>query len=102
MTDFVKKTKLTELVNKIPEVSGFATKTALTAVQNKIPDVTLVKKTNFAGRISFGDGAQNYLVLYRYLKKMVIVTIFHHVNLKDCLMKLLSLLLRVITVLLQH
>ena len=47
MTDFVKKTKLTELVYKIPDISGFATKTALTAVQNKIPDVRLVKKTNY-------------------------------------------------------
>ena len=35
--DVVKK--LTELENKIPDVSGLATKTALTAVENKIPDV---------------------------------------------------------------
>ena len=48
VTDFVRKTKLTELENKIPDVSGLATKTALTAVENKIPDVSsLVKKTNF-------------------------------------------------------
>ena len=39
MTDFVKKTKLTELENKIPEVSSLATETALTAVENKIPSV---------------------------------------------------------------
>ena len=45
ITDFVKKTKLTELENKIPDVSSLATKTALTAVENKIPDVSsLVKK----------------------------------------------------------
>ena len=45
MTDFVKKTKLTELENKIPDVSSLATKTPLTAVENKIPDVnSLVKK----------------------------------------------------------
>ena len=45
MTDFVKKTKLTELENKILDVSSLATKTALAAVENKIPDVTsLVKK----------------------------------------------------------
>ena len=44
-TDFVKKTKLTELENKIPDVSSLATKTALTAVENKIPGVSsLVKK----------------------------------------------------------
>ena len=39
MTDFVKKTKLTELENKILEVSSLATETALTAVENKIPSV---------------------------------------------------------------
>ena len=40
MTDFVKKAKLTELENKIPDVSNLATKTALTAVENKIPSVS--------------------------------------------------------------
>ena len=45
MTDFVKKTKLTELENKIPDVSSLATKSALTAAENKIPSVSsLVKK----------------------------------------------------------
>ena len=53
MTDFVKKTKLTELENKILDVSSLATKTALAAVENKIPDVTsLVKKTNCDTKIS--------------------------------------------------
>ena len=45
MTDFVKKTKLTELENKIPDISNLATKITLTAVEKKIPDVSsLVKK----------------------------------------------------------
>ena len=45
MTDLVKKAKLTELENKIPDISDLETKTALTAVENKIPDVSnLVKK----------------------------------------------------------
>ena len=46
VTNFVKKkTKLTELESKIPNVSSFATKAALTAVGNKIPNVSsLVKK----------------------------------------------------------
>ena len=45
MTDFVKKTKLTELENKISDVSSLATKTALTAVEHKIPSaISLVKK----------------------------------------------------------
>ena len=47
MTDFIKKAKLTELGNKIPDVSTLATKTALTAVENKTPSVSsLVKKKN--------------------------------------------------------
>ena len=53
VTDFVKKTKLTELENKIPDVSSLATKTALTAVENKIPDVSsFIKKTNYDTKIS--------------------------------------------------
>ena len=49
MTNFcLKKQKLTELENKIPDVSNLATNTALTAVENKIPSVSsLVKKTNY-------------------------------------------------------
>ena len=40
-----KKTKLTKLENKIPDIIGLATETALTAFENKIPDVgSLVKK----------------------------------------------------------
>ena len=53
VSDFVKKTKLTELKNKIPDVSSLATKTALTAVENKIPAVSsLVKKTDYSTKIS--------------------------------------------------
>ena len=45
MTDFVKKAKLTNLENKIPDVSSFATITALTAVEKKTSSVSnLVKK----------------------------------------------------------
>ena len=45
--------KLTELENKITDVSSLATKTALTAVENKIPDVSsLVKKTSYGTKIS--------------------------------------------------
>ena len=40
----VKKTdynaKITEIENKIPDISNLATKTALTTVENKIPNVT--------------------------------------------------------------
>ena len=45
MTDFVKKATLTELGNKIPDVSNLATKSTLTVAENKIPNVSnLVKK----------------------------------------------------------
>ena len=38
-------TKITELENKIPDISNLATKTALTTVENKISSVSnLVKK----------------------------------------------------------
>ena len=48
MTDFVTEAKLTELENKIPDISNLATKTALTIVENRIPDVSnLVKKTDY-------------------------------------------------------
>ena len=53
MTDFVKKSKLTELENKISDVSTLATKTALTAVENKIPSVSnLFKKPDNDTKIS--------------------------------------------------
>ena len=53
MTDFVKKAKLTELENKIPDISNLATKTALTTVENKIPSVSnLVKKTDYNTKIT--------------------------------------------------
>ena len=52
MTDFVKKAKLTELENEIPDVSNLATKTALTAVENKIPSVSsLVERIDQNTRI---------------------------------------------------
>ena len=52
MTDFVKKAKLTELENKIPNASSLATKTALTAVENKIPSVSnLVKKQTMTQKL---------------------------------------------------
>ena len=53
MTDFVKKSKLTELENKILDISNLTTKTALTAVENKIPRVSsLVKKTDCNTKIT--------------------------------------------------
>ena len=54
---FVKKTdyssKITEIENKIPSISGLATNSSLTAVENKIPNVSgLVKKRDYNTKIS--------------------------------------------------
>ena len=47
MSNLVEKRKLTELENKIHDISNLATKTALTTVENEIPDVTnLATKTS--------------------------------------------------------
>ena len=53
----VKKTdlnaKITEIENKIPNITGLPTNLALTAVENKIPDVSdLVKKTDYDTEIN--------------------------------------------------
>ena len=62
MADFVEKTKLTELEDKIPDVSSLATKTALTAVENKIPSVSsLGKKTNYDTKIT--EIEKNFLIM---------------------------------------
>ena len=46
----VKKTdynsKISEIENKIPSISGLVTTSALTAVENKIPDVSSLVKKN--------------------------------------------------------
>ena len=53
MTDFVKEAKLTELENKIPDISNLATKIALTTAENKIPDVSnLVEKTDYSTKVT--------------------------------------------------
>ena len=52
MTDFVKKIKLTELENKIPDVISLTTTNALSAGENKIASVSnLVKKTDYNTKI---------------------------------------------------
>ena len=45
--------KLTELENKVPDISNLATKTALTTVENKIPNVSnLVNKPDYNIKIA--------------------------------------------------
>ena len=71
-TDF--NSKIIEVENKIPNITGLATNSALTAVENKIPDVSsLVKKTDFDTKVSEID-TPNYLVfqpMYKYFEKFV-------------------------------
>ena len=46
-------TKITDLENKILDVSNLATKTALTTVENKIPSVSnLVNKTDYNTKLA--------------------------------------------------
>ena len=50
-TDY--SSKITEIKNKIPYISGLATNSALAAVENKIPNVSgLVKKTDYNTKIN--------------------------------------------------
>ena len=50
-TDY--NTKITEIEDKIPDISGLTTKTVLTTVENKIPDISgLVKKTDYNTKIT--------------------------------------------------
>ena len=51
--NLVKKAKLTELENKIPNVNSLATKTALTVIENKIPSVSsFAKKADYETKIT--------------------------------------------------
>ena len=53
MIDFVKKAKLTELENKISNISNLVIKNALTTVENKIHNVNnLVKKTDYNTKVT--------------------------------------------------
>ena len=66
--DVVKKTdydaKITEIENKIPDISNLATKTALNTVKNKILDTSgLVKKTDHNTEIMKIEGKILILVI---------------------------------------
>ena len=68
MADFVKQVKLTELENKIPDISNLATKTALTAVENKIPSVSnLVKKIDYNTKINKIENKLNNHIHDKYI-----------------------------------
>ena len=63
----LKKAKLTELENKIPDISNLATKRALTAVENKIPDVSnlVKKKTDYNTKVT---EIENKLIVHNHDK----------------------------------
>ena len=53
VTDFVKEAKLTELENKISDITNLATKSALTTVENKMPSVSnLIKKADYNTKVT--------------------------------------------------
>ena len=74
-----------------------ATKAELKAEQEKIIKLRTFDSSYFRGKNHFeDDGTQNYLILqpmYRYFKSIGIVIIVLHGNLKNCLTKVLHLLL---------
>ena len=91
--------KLTSFNKKIT-----SNKTKHLIVENELKKLKTFDSSYFIGKSHFEeDGTQNYLVfqpMYRYFKGLlvlVVVIIFIFGNLKDCLMKILQLLLQVIT-----
>ena len=76
VSDLVKKTnfnaKITEVEDKIPNITGLATSSALTAVENKIPDFSsLVKKTDYETKISdINTNKTKHLLVENELKKL--------------------------------
>ena len=53
-------TKITELENKIPDITNLATKTALTAIEHKMPSVSnLVKKTDYNTKVTETENKLN-------------------------------------------
>ena len=53
-------TKLTELENKIADVSSLAIKTVLTAVENKIPSVSSLVKKNRLWHKNYWNWKESY------------------------------------------
>ena len=72
----VRKSALTGIEDKIPDISGLATKSALTVVENNIPDVSsLITKTDFDAKLkAISDGVtknkSKHLLVENELKKL--------------------------------
>ena len=129
VTNLPTKTALTTVENKIPDVSSLVKKTDYNTrvaeidtkvssldgkiAENKTKNKSIEnesKRTKNFGFVLFvntffdgGDGSQAYLIfqpLHSLLKLLLIPNTFLNGNLKDCLMKVLNLLLHLVTVLL--
>ena len=76
-----------------------ANKTKHLLVENELNKLKTFDSSYFVGKSHFDeDGTQDYLVfqpLNKYFKLMTIQYLFYHGNLKDYLLKILTLLLRV-------
>ena len=75
-------------------------------IENKLKKLKTFDSSYFRGKSHFeDDGAQNWLVFQavsRYFKTVLMILIYYHGNLKDFLMKVLSLLSRLIKCLILH
>ena len=71
---WLKKVKLTELENKIPDSSNLATKTALTALENEIPSVS-----------NFVKKKQNITLRLQKFKINLIIIIMKNILILQCL-----------------
>ena len=99
-TDF--SAKLSSLNRKIS-----SKKTKHLLVESELKKLKTFDSSYFFGKSDFEeDGKQKYLVfqpMYSFLRGfLLILIIFHHGNLKDYLMKILHLLLRLIIFLILH
>ena len=89
-----------------PIVATLGTKPELKAEQDDIIKLQAFDSSHFCRKSHFEDNSiQNYLVfrqLIYILKRLLKRIIFQHGNLKICLMKVLSFVVRLIIVLLQN
>ena len=98
-TDF--DAKLSSLNRKIT-----SNKAKHVLVENELNKLKTFDSGYFIGKSHFEeDGTQNYLVfqlMYRYFKMITNISIFHHGNLKDYLLKVLNHQQHLIMVLIQQ
>ena len=93
-----------DVVCLVKNVATLATNAELKAEEDKLIKIQTFDLSYFRGKNHFEDDyTQNYFSqCTNILKRLVILIIFKHGNLKDCLMKVLSLFLHLIIVLVLH